>query len=317
MPVSCPHCAQPFEPERSGIQFCPRCGGQLEVPASAVSASPPPSVTPGGAPNRPGTASEIDASGAAGTTGGTPGWRGPSNLPPPAPGAPPSPDAPVVPWERRTALGFFPALFATVKESLFSPQPFWLSVRADGPMSDALWYGWLVAAVAVVLRVPFAFADRNAMAGVLEQLRNGGTSGLPPETQEMMAKWVEMLGMGGVGMNFAGAVMAPLSLVIAAAVLHLCGLITGAASKGFGATFRIVCYASTPTLFAVHSCTGALAGIYQLVLVVMGIRIVHGTTAGKSVATVLLPALVLCACCCAGVALAGFAAAASGAAGAK
>src|SRR5256885_2442035 len=89
MQVACPHCTKTFEPERPGIQFCPHCGGQLDVPLGSVGGGAPPmgSILPGSTPG-------------SGGAGGSP------------------------PWERRAELGFAKAFFETFKQCLLSPPAF-------------------------------------------------------------------------------------------------------------------------------------------------------------------------------------------------
>jgi hypothetical protein len=120
------------------------------------------------------------------------------------------------------------------------------------------------------------------------------------------------LGAGsGVGAVIAAMLLAPLSLLMVAAITHLFALIFGAGGRGFNATFRVVCYDVAPAVFAI-SCLAFPALIYQWVIRTIGLKEVHGTTTGKAAAAVLAP-LVLCCCCIFGLAMAAGAAAAAAA----
>src|SRR4051794_33983616 len=115
MQARCPHCRNVFSTERSGVQFCPSCGNQVDVPEVAAG--------------------------------------GPGVPPPPPMGEPQIPGFGETPWERRAELGFFPALLQTWKETMFQPQAFWRQVKPNGPFGDALIYAWIIHIVASVLAI--------------------------------------------------------------------------------------------------------------------------------------------------------------------
>jgi hypothetical protein len=70
-------------------------------------------------------------------------------------------------------------------------------------------------------------------------------------------------------------------------------------NAGFEATFRVVCYSYTPSIVTFLSpipilgqLIAAVAGIYTIVLSILGIREVHNTTTGRAAAVVLIPVAV-------------------------
>ncbi len=91
MQARCPHCAQVFPTDRPGLQHCPSCGQQINVPPQGPSSVPP------------------------------------SGLPPQA--SPPV-QREDTPWERRAELGLMQGFWQTWKRSMLSPDAFWSSVRA-------------------------------------------------------------------------------------------------------------------------------------------------------------------------------------------
>src|SRR5690606_8686452 len=64
----------------------------------------------------------------------------------------------------------------------------------------------------------------------------------------------------------------PLAMLVRAAAVHVCLRILGAASQGFGTTFRTVCYAYAPGLLGVFPGGWFLAWIWELAVEVVGFR---------------------------------------------
>lgn len=95
-----------------------------------------------------------------------------------------------------------------------------------------------------------------------------------------------------------GLVIAPIAgtvgLFLSALVTHLLViLVVGAGHSGFGATFRIVSYSSVTSLLGWLPFIGWVFSLYRLYLATVGIREMHGTTTGRALLVVLLPAILI------------------------
>jgi len=313
MQVRCPHCSLVFPTQVAGIQPCPGCGQQINIPAPSGAAPPAgsaPAASGAACPRHPertatGTCSRCGTftcdECSLGRTAQCPACRAQAKGPV---GREPTP------WERRSELGLFQALWLTCKKSLLEPERFWCSVIPGGSASDALFYGWtltVVTAVPTFLMNLLNFKNLQAqLTQVLAQLKD-----TPPE----VSVWVEKLGANStafaLGFALASVVLYPLSLLVSAALTHLGCLVFGAGKNGFTATFRALAYASGPALFAWIPMVGAAAGIYIVVLQVWGISRVQDTSVGRALGGVLaIPALFTCCLC--GLGVAGFAAALGG-----
>jgi hypothetical protein len=278
MQARCPHCRNVFPTERTGVQFCPHCGREIDVPAGApTSVEPPASFQPPAEPLPPG--------GAAG----------------------PVPQD-TVPWERRRELGFFNALWQTWKGSMFAPSTFWPRVRPAGPPVDALLFAWILYGFAKVLAIPFVLLQPDA--ATLEQILQQSAV-QDPRLSGVLEQVAHLGGLASLGMLAVTALLFPVFLVIAAAILHLFALLFGTGKNGYWATFRVVAYASSPLVFSFYGCLSTLAFLYAVVLTILGLTRVQDTSAGKATATVLTPFVASCFCCCAGVALLGMGVAAA------
>ncbi|MEW6638001.1 MAG: YIP1 family protein [Actinomycetota bacterium] len=110
-------------------------------------------------------------------------------------------------------------------------------------------------------------------------------------------------GQQGVGEAFVGLIsgiifapiFAAIGLFIGAGIAHLLVmLIVGSGNAGFEATFRVVSYAQVTQLVGwIPLIGGLIAGIWGIVLSILGIREAHATTTGKAALVVLIPAAIV------------------------
>lgn len=185
-----------------------------------------------------------------------------------------------LPWDRRQELGFFPAFFETLKLVLLKPTAAFTSMRPEGGMGEPLIYAVFGGSVGFIFYFLFSIflssfglmSDRNALAGVLG------------------------LGIGSIFILIFIPVFLALGLFIGAGIIHLCLLLVGGARRSFETTFRVLCFAlgSTYPLMIVPICGGAIAGVWALVLEIIGLSRAHETTMGKSALAVFLPVIACC-----------------------
>ncbi len=266
MDARCPRCSTVFTTDRSGIQFCPNCGQQMDVPE-------PTQASGGGWGQAPGAG----PAGAGRFTGEPPPGGGP------IPGLPE-----LTPWERRKDLGLVPGFIETWKRSVFSPQLFFPTVRPDVPWSEALYYAWIIHGITVLLGLPFIG---------LGLFRPGLPSNFGGDTAQMENAMRAMSGGVGVAWALGTLLLYPLVVLAVAGLIHLSAMLFGAAKNGYGATVRALCYAQGPNLFGIIPCVGFLAWIYSVVLDILGISSLQETSSGKAAGIVLLP-IVFFFCCC-------------------
>ncbi len=270
MEARCPRCSTVFTTDRSGIQFCPNCGQQVDVPEPY--ARPPVPDTWGQPP--------------AGGGGAGAGFGGGRFTGEPPPGGGPIPGhRELTPWERRREIGLVQGFFETWKRSVLSPQAFFPTVRPDVPWSEALYYAWIIYGITVAVGLPFVG---------LGMFRPPSNFGGDPQMETAMRAFS---GGAGVGSLLVSLLLYPLFVLAGAGVLHLVAMLFGAARNGYGATVRALCYASGPNLLGIVPCFGVLASLYTLVLAIFGVSSLQETSMGKAAGIVLLPFVVLVCCC--------------------
>lgn len=190
-------------------------------------------------------------------------------------------------WDRAEAIGWTNAFFATVKRALFAPVEFFQSVAGSSKWGRSIVFAsiiyFLVVLVGISFNVGFAM-----LAGVFE-----GASA--PEKLGMVAFSIPITIItaliGGVFFSIMIFVMS----IVAAGIYHLCLMLLGAAQKPFTDTLRVVWYSAAPQVFVVLPFFGgAIAGIWQIILYIIGFKVVHGTSYGRAALAVFLPTIVCC-----------------------
>lgn len=192
-------------------------------------------------------------------------------------------------WEQRGQLGFFPAIWQTMKAVLLDPNRAFATMKREGGLGTPLGYHVLLGSVGGIASLFYQFV-----------FQMGGLSSLPPEVRE---KLLGAIGGAGAGITFLmlGSIIAmPLLLVlstfISSGIFHLSLMICGGAKQPFETTLRTYCYASgSGTIFQlIPFCGASIGGLWALVCLCMGLAKTHEIGTGRAVCAVLLPTVVCC-----------------------
>jgi hypothetical protein len=215
-----------------------------------------------------------------------PSMQPPGTMPPPPPGGvPPASSVQPLPWEQ---LGYpaLEGLYETAKLIITAPSQAFARMSLTGTLGKPLVYAIVFGWVGIIANQIYSIALRGAMMGFL--------SALPGYNPRLMFGLPVFMSVGLM-------VVAPLFVLIGvfvwSAILHLFLMLVGGARTDFASTVRVVCYTGTvQVLQVVPFCGGIFAGIWALVLYIIGLAIVHRTTQGKAALAVLLPIVLCCAC---------------------
>ena len=213
----------------------------------------------------------------------------PENPSSPSPPVPPESERPQGnPWERRATLGFADGFIQSLKLFTTSPTEAFAQTFKKGdfgsPLLFAIIVGWIGLAIGQIWETLMG-------ASILSMM--------PPEVRNSIP-----FVPGSTAGFLMSVIFAPVYIIIAlfiwSAILHLCMIIVGGLSKstaGFEGTFRVVSYSCVAQLANLIPVAGGFISlIWSLVLAIVGLQQLHHTTAGKSVAAVLIPALLCCVC---------------------
>ena len=183
-------------------------------------------------------------------------------------------------WERRDKYGFADALYLTWKQSIFDPANFFKRVPPEGGISSAFLYAMIIGMIGVCFNIFWEFIFR--FAGIRSWIRN--------EQFEYFEKsWFLLL------MLVISPILITLALFVGAGIYHMLLWILRGANRGYEATFKALSYSYGPNIFIVIPfCGGLIAGLWSIVLMVIGLRELHKTTTAKALIAVLLPFIICC-----------------------
>jgi hypothetical protein len=163
-----------------------------------------------------------------------------------------------------------------VRRVVFQPSAFFAGLPRQGSLLSPLVFALVCIEISVLLVGLLTFLD--VPGGITWLFGARGNQG-----------FLAFLG-GLVIAPIAGAV----GVFLTALVTHLLViLVVGSGHSGFGATFRVVSYSSVTSLVGWIPLIGWIFSLYRLYLATVGIRKMHGTTTGRALVVVLLPAVLI------------------------
>jgi hypothetical protein len=230
-----------------------------------------------------------------------PPFEPPATPPPPGGpfGGPPPPEPPAaasLPWETPG----YPALeglYETAKLILLTPVQGFTRMPVRGDLGRPLLYVVIFGWIGIIASQIYNIALRGAMWSFLPRFAGRGQFAF------------------STGVSVGVMILAPIFVLIGVfvwgAILHLFLMLVGWAANGFTATIRTICYASTVQVVQVLPlCGGLVAGIWALVLYIIGLAHAHRLPGqepnyGKAALAVLLPIALCCACVAVAIAVFG------------
>ncbi len=190
-----------------------------------------------------------------------------------------------LPWDRREEIGLAQAYLQTVKLVLTEPGRAFSSMQKEGGLMEPLIFaliGGVIGGIAALIYFQSTLHNPLFIAKMQE---------LPPQLRSLFGTSAGMAAVFWIPFRIA------LGVFVGAAVLHLCLMLVGGAKRPFETTFRVVCYCmgSTNLLLVIPVCGGMIAGVWGLIVEVIGLAKAHQTETGRALTAVLLPVI----CCCA------------------
>ncbi len=211
-------------------------------------------------------------------------------------------------WERRKEIGFFPAIFQTIKAVLFEPRQTFASMKQTGGLEGPLLYFVFLSMIASILNLPYALIAYHENPAFLALQKY-----VPSDFFKLTLILSSLL---------LTPVICALWAFLFAGAIHLGLKVINSARKPFETTFRVVCYTygsfhiirifdsfiaagcdllKMPWIGAKLTLIVAyLLLVLIMIWIILGLKKTNHISAGKATLGVLLPWLF---CCSVGVCL--------------
>jgi len=201
-------------------------------------------------------------------------------------------------WERRPQVPFFSAFFQTIKDCLAQPVTVFSALNPNGGIGAPLFFYLIIGTLTTLVAMLYQFGVALVDPSTLGKEFTGESSALPVAAVFGVAMLIMVLLM---------PILLAIGTFISAGILHVCLMLLGGAKKPFTTTYQISCYAYGAALVfqLVPVCGGVIAGIYGIVLAIIGVKHAEGIETSKAVIAVLLPVVLCCGLVLALVAVAG------------
>lgn len=190
-------------------------------------------------------------------------------------------------WDTETQGRWVDAFISVLKTSIVDPVTFFERV-AKGRGWLRPWAYALIISTAVFL-IAAAYQAGFQLLAVSGELLMDYANPFAVMTMPFSALFLIIFAVVGIPLGTT------LALLMQAGIYHLCLMLLGAAKRDFMSTFRVACYAMGPQFFQIVPLFGGLiGGVWQIVLTIIGLKVVHETSYGRAVLAVLLPMLLCC-----------------------
>ena len=178
------------------------------------------------------------------------------------------------PWENRSELGLWQGIFQTLKAVLFYPETLFRSLTFNGGIREPLAFGLLVCSIGSMFGFFWQFLTLSE--GVSSILQS-------------------VFGQVAVGLFFFIIILIVpifviLFLFVYSGILHILLLIVRGGKNGYEATFRVVFYSQAAQVWSLIPFVGGfIGGIWQLIIQIIGLRVIHETSYLRIFLAFLLP----------------------------
>jgi hypothetical protein len=195
----------------------------------------------------------------------------------------PQPEAPnyKTAWEDGEQTGYFAGLFVTLKEVILSPGRFFRNMPVSGGLTGPLLFALIVVTIGLTFHSMWSLLLRGPFhAFMFSEIHPNGASGVRGF------------------LSLPSALLTPLKMIfclfIVSGLLHFVLRLLGGAARGFEATFRAASYSASPFVFMILPFGAPIAGLWTLLLTVIGLKEAHGISTGKAAVAVFFPFILIC-----------------------
>lgn len=182
------------------------------------------------------------------------------------------------PWERRSEVGLWQGIYQTLKAVLFSPKALFSTMTFNDGIREPLAFGLLVGSLGSMFGLFWHFL-------IL-------TGGLISLGESILGQFTLVLILLLVMLIVPFFVM--LGIFIYSGILHLLLIMVRGGKNRYEATFRVISYSQAAQAWGLIPFIGGwIGGIWQLVVQVIGLRVIHETSYLRVVIAFLIPVVLI------------------------
>ncbi len=176
------------------------------------------------------------------------------------------------PWEDEAGIDFIQGLLQTLRQSIFQPTSFFRRLPLQGGYKFPFLYALVVSSISILAAyMSSTILDSRAMS---------------------MGHGMILMGPR-LGALIYVLLVVVLEIFIKPAVLLVCLLTLGVRNATMESVFRISCYSTGPGIFNVVPLLGSLvAGVWEFVVLVIGLREGFRIGTGRAITAILLPLII-------------------------
>lgn len=202
------------------------------------------------------------------------------------------------PWDLRKEMGMISAWWATLTMLLLRPSVFYKS-HSGQSVKEAYIFALICTYLGMLPMMLFQFVILIGMTAITTGTAGGGGPGTPgaPPIPGPLLTGPPMLFMGGmylcIGLVFP-LFMPFVGAAIAACFIQLGLLVLAPKRKPFVATFCLAMYSYAPVaLCVIPLCGQYVAGVWQAITLIMGVKTVHNIEGWRATIAVIWPTLMI------------------------
>ena len=183
-----------------------------------------------------------------------------------------------VPWENRSEIGLWQAIYQTFRMVLFSPETLFSSMKNKTGIWEPLAFGLL-------------FGSAGAMFGFFWQflfLSGDIINFVQSFFGQFTVCFIFLI------MLIIVPFIIIISMFIVSGILHLLLLIVGGGTNGFETTFKVVAYTQAAQIWGLIPVFGSfVGGIWQLIIQIIGLKEAHKTSYLRVIIALLIPVAIM------------------------
>jgi len=181
------------------------------------------------------------------------------------------------PWENRSDLGIWQGIFQTFKSVLFSPKMLFSNMAFSEGMGEPFAFGLLFGSIGTMFAIfwQFLVISYNFIS-------------LGPVIELFPVNIIF------IGIIIITPIFVIISMFLIGGIMHLCLRIVRGGNNDFQGTFRVVAFSQATQILGVIPFIGGMIGsLWNLVILIIGLKEIHETSYLRVVTALLIPVGVL------------------------